>query len=99
MNAGVANPGFFSNMENKKLQDMLDTNCYQVGAIMQKMTAKLDQRKGKRSGIISVSSIAGNFAVKGNIVYSASKAFVKYLCQSVDYENKISGRPVDILCL
>lgn len=41
LNAGVSNEGYYLKVETQKLQEMLDTNCYQVGAMIQKFTPKL----------------------------------------------------------
>ena len=58
LNAGVDHLSFFEEAEGAKLQEMIDTNVYQVGALTSKMTARLEKR-GKRSGIVAVSSIGG----------------------------------------
>lgn len=57
LNAGVANFGYFLKTETEKLQEMIDTNAYQVGALISKFLPVLQKRKYK-SGIIDVSSIA-----------------------------------------
>lgn len=57
MNAGVANSGRFLSVSSEKLQEMIDINSYQVGAMLHKLTQKFKQRS-KRSGVIVVSSVA-----------------------------------------
>ena len=82
LNAGVGNSGHFLTVEPKQLQDMLDINCYHVGALIQKMLPMLSNRgRGtKKSGIITVSSLAAQGPLGAKITYSATKVFVKYLC-------------------
>ena len=41
LNAGVAYTGYFSSTESAKLQEMLDTNVYHVGALAAKMMPRL----------------------------------------------------------
>ena len=60
LNAGVANFGYFDDVESIKLQEMIDTNVYQYGALLNKFTPILKKRKVK-SGMITVSSIAAQF--------------------------------------
>lgn len=64
---------------------MLDPNVYQYGALLHKFTLAL-QKRGKRSAIIAVSSVLGQFAMGGSTVYCATKAFVKYLCKALAWE-------------
>ena len=85
LNAGVLHVGYYLNVENEKKQSMLDTNCYQVGAMINKILPVLTKRKSQ-SGIIAVSSVAANFVYSGNFLYSATKAFVKYLCLAISTE-------------
>ena len=74
---------------------MVDANVYQVGAFTPKMTARLEKR-GKRSGVIVVSSIGAQLPIPGNYTYCATKVFVKYLFQVLSNE---SGDKVDVLAL
>ena len=60
LNAGVANFGYFDLVESIKLQEMIDTNVYQYGALLNKFSPILKKRKAK-SGMITVSSIAAQF--------------------------------------
>ena len=36
LNAGVCNSGLYLKTESEKMQEMIDTNCYQVGALVSK---------------------------------------------------------------
>ena len=77
LNAGVCNHGYFLNVETQKLQEMLDTNCYQVSSMIQKLTPLLAKRS--RSAIITMASIASQFSFATNFVYCATKVFAKYM--------------------
>ena len=58
LNAGVSHFGYFADRKPAELQEMLDTNVYQYGAMFNKACEKLRKRdKSKRSAIIAVSSI------------------------------------------
>ena len=77
---------------------MLDANVYQVGALVTKFINKLEQRKHK-SGMIVLGSVSSNYHLPTLTVYSATKVFVKYLCQSIAWENaKANRNNVDLLC-
>lgn len=56
-------------------------------------------KAAKRKGIImNVSSVAGFFVFPGSAVYAASKSFVNYISQSLDYELKKDGVRVLAAC-
>ena len=85
INAGVVTDGRFEYTEPEKLQAMLDLNTYQVGAMMIKFAKRFSQREA-RSGFIVISSLAGTIPMPGNLVYSATKAFGRYLSNAISWE-------------
>ena len=97
LNAGCSNEGFFSALAPEQLQEMLDTNCYHVVALMHMFTQTLLARKA-RSGLILNASIAAEVpGGKGFFTYCATKAFVKYLAGAISMEtNKKEFAKVDI---
>ena len=100
MNAGVAIDKEFLKVSSEKLQEMIDTNSYQVGAMLHKLNTRFKQRS-KRSGVIIVSSVVAEFQFSAPklFAYAATKIFVKYLCKIYDWENKNANRQIDTLCL
>ena len=100
LNAGVANFGYMDEVESIKLQEMIDTNVYQYGALLNKFSPILMKRKSK-SGMITLSSIAAQFSMPQNTVYGATKVFVKYLTMSASDEmsRQEDGKKIDLLSL
>ena len=60
--------------------------------MLHKFSEKLRTR-GKRSGIIYVSSMAAQAALPTSVVYSAAKCFGKWLLSAIEFESKSSGEP------
>ena len=60
---------------------MLDVNSYQVGALMHKMLPMLSNRGNgtKKSGILTVASVAAQNPLIEHFVYCATKIFTKYM--------------------
>ena len=82
------------------MQEIIDVNVYQVGAMLGKLTKKLDRRADRHPcGVIIVSSIGAQHPMPFYFIYQATKVFEKYLALALDYENKLSGRNIDMLCL
>ena len=82
LNAGIGLGGsFLDKLTGVQLQEMIDTNAYQVGAMLHKLTARFKQRS-KRSGVIVVSSVVAEMKFSGAkfFTYAATKIFAKYLC-------------------
>lgn len=75
-NAGIYIPGKFFEIDGSILESMLDANVYHVAAIIKKFLPQLVQRKGKRFGIITVSSAVGYTPCPYNTTYAATKSFV-----------------------
>ena len=100
VNAALLQSGPLIDSDAKACQAMLNTNVYQYGAMLHKITERLDQRpRNMRSGIIFVDSITAEGCLDNMVLYCATKVFAKYLCMSTDYENKVTGRKnIDILC-
>ena len=82
---------------------MLDVNVYQYSMLARKFASKLESRKSERSGLVMVSSVAAELpGLKTSLTYNATKIFVKYLVQSIAYENSTTSSKrskIDVLCL
>lgn len=99
LNAGVSVVGSLASSEDIKLQEMMDTNVYQVVGMLEKFKKRLESRK-TRSGMIVLSSIAAQLpGLPTSVTYGATKVFVKYLAVAMDMAGKTSGSKVDMLCL
>lgn len=62
----------------------------------------LAARTSKRSGLIANASILAEVPMEMLFTYCATKVFVKYLCQSVAFEQRLESKNcknIDILCL
>ena len=78
-NAGLMNCGSIDSQDAKKQQDMMDVNMYHVTCISKLFYEQLIHRAlglGKKSALITISSVSCFHAMPYNTVYSASKAFV-----------------------
>ena len=68
-----------------------------------KFASRLEARKAAHSGIVLLSSVTAHLpGAYSGVTYHASKVFVKYLAQSIAYENSSStGKrsKIDLLCL
>lgn len=80
---------------------MVDVNGMHVGMVASHYAASMAKRgsSGKRSAVITVSSVAGNAPISRTLVYCATKIFVKYLTMAMDWEGKRDGTLVDAMCL
>ena len=67
---------------------MLDTNIYQTGILTRLMVKKFYQRayQGKKSAIVTVSSVLSHAYTPGSVMYSASKAFITYFTMALGFE-------------
>ena len=73
----------------------LETNVYGLCLLTFTFLKKLNSRK-KRSALINLSSVTGVTPMPYFTAYSASKAYVRYLTESL-YEEKIEN--IDFMCL
>ncbi len=95
-NAGAAHTGAFSAMRSTDVMAMVDLNVRVTTALTNLfLPAMLDRGKGK---ILNVASVAGFQAVPGMAVYSASKAYLLALTESLAEELQGSGVSVTALC-
>ena len=95
-NAGVAQTVPFSEMQRGKTLDMVQVNVRALTELTQALApAMVARRSGK---IMNVCSVAGFSAVPGMAVYSATKAFVLSLSESLSEEFRNTGVSVTALC-
>ena len=84
INAGLVSKGKLINVKAKEIQSLMDVNMYQPTAMLKKFLPGLTKRKQQKSGLIIVSSMAGDTALPAGTTYAASKAYVNYLAEGVE---------------
>lgn len=98
-NVGVDVLGRFGDLPLADVKKVLDVNCYPVSLLCHQFIPRLLRRK-KRSAIVIVSSLAGEFPMAMHNIYSASKAFTDYLSRTFSYEypsiDFLSLRPSEV---
>lgn len=93
--AGFGWYGFYSNMPQELVQEMIAVN---VQAVAEMTYRFLPQMQARKSGhIINISSIAGSIPSQGIALYAASKAFVDAFSTSLHRELKGSGVHVSVV--
>lgn len=90
---------------------MIDINVYQVGMLLRLLVSKFYKRasNGKKSAIITQSSIVGTQAYPGAVMFSATKAFTLFYTMGIGFEinnrnfstqtNTILKNQIDLQCL
>ena len=90
LNASSMTLGTFESMSILEIKQMIDINIYQIGMILRLLLNKFYKRAnhGKKSAIITVSSIVGTQPYPGAVIFSATKAFILFLTMAIGYEVK-----------
>jgi short-subunit dehydrogenase len=95
-NAGLGDHGAFETSDWNRVRAMLDVN---IGALTHLTHLLLpSMRRGGRAAILNVSSVAGFFPLPNMAVYSATKAYVTSLSESLAIELRPYGITVTALC-
>ena len=94
-NAGYADTGRMVNLTAESQKTMIDTNATPVVMLTRMFLPQMLRRK-KRSAVLNISSIMGNFTSPGLCVYSATKHFVNALSLGLAFE---TADKVDLLSL
>ena len=94
LNAGYNQNKAWLTLDDKAIQDTVMLNALQPAYIAKVMAAQLNRRreeKGRKAGLIFVSSAASVIPFPGNLIYSASKTFASYLGEGLyyEFENKV----------
>ena len=100
INAGSISKGKLENVSGRELSELMDVNMYHPTAMLKKFLPLLQNREEK-SGIIVVSSVAGDSPIPALTTYSASKAYLSYLSAAVDQEiqaDEKSKIDMQVLC-
>ena len=85
LNAGIAEPGPFSQLSTLRLQRIVQINVVHTTYTARVMLNQLLSR-GKRSAIVVTSSSLGLLPLSGIAAYSASKAYGSTLAQALSFE-------------
>ena len=69
---------------------MIDVNIYHTGMLMRLLVSKFHNRaaNGKKSAILTISSIIGTSPTPGGVIYSATKAFTLFFTMGMGWELK-----------
>ena len=95
INAGMMDLNFVPNQKESIMQQTLDINIYHYVALFKLLTPLLLKR-GKKTGLIAVSSVISAVALPGFLIYASTKAFVNQMVYALRKE--IPKSDVDILC-
>lgn len=94
--AGFARPGYFHELSNQDLRDMMELNYFgSVNVLKPLVPFFMKQRKG---WILNTSSIAGFIGLFGYTGYCASKFAVIGFSEALRHELKPFGIRVSVLC-
>ena len=89
LNAGITRIGFYDGISDQDVQDNVMCNalhpCYLAKAITPLMLGRI-VKKGQKSAMIFVSSMAQDVPAPGNLTYSAAKSFCSYIGEGLSYE-------------
>ncbi|MBI2059825.1 MAG: SDR family oxidoreductase [Nitrospirae bacterium] len=88
-NAGIGLGGFFEDMDEADLRDVMETNFFGAVALIREVAPIM--RKQGYGRIINVTSIGGRVPLPGMTAYSASKFALEGLSESLRYELKPFG--------
>lgn len=91
-NAGVASDGLLANADMEQLEQLIQLNVTTVTRLASAAAASF--AKAGRGTIINIASVVALFPERFNATYSASKAYVLSLTQSLDAE--LSGTGVRV---
>jgi short-subunit dehydrogenase len=95
-NAGFATIGDFADVPIEKTMQMFHLH---MSACVLLMYAGLSgMLKRKRGAIVNVSSVAAFTLTPGNVMYDATKAFIKTFSENLHLETKDSGIRIQALC-
>jgi short-subunit dehydrogenase len=95
-NAGFGFQGSFHELDAERAADVVDVNVAAVHRLAR--AAAPSMVAAGRGGILNVSSMAGFTATPGGATYSATKAFVTSLSESLHGELRPLGVHVSALC-
>jgi len=85
INAGMMDLNFVSNQKDSIMQQTLDINVYHYTALFKLLTPVLLKR-GKKSGLIAVSSVISAVALPGFLIYASTKSFVNQIVYAIREE-------------
>ena len=96
LNAGLLSRGELINTKPGEIQALMDVNMYHPTAMLKKFVPGLlnrssENRRKKQSGLIVVSSSLATSATPASCTYSASKAYLEYLCFGLEREISVAG--------
>lgn len=95
-NAGVADSGSFTQMKRDRALDIVNVNVRALTELTLRFAKSMAQRGSGR--ILNVASVVAFQPIPSMAVYSASKAFVLSLTESLSEELRGSGVSVSALC-
>lgn len=95
-NAGISMRGLFIECQTETLRRLMDTNFWGTVYCSKYALPYLLQKRG--SSIVGISSIAGYQSLPARAAYSASKAAIQSLMQTLRIENKKKGLHVMVAC-
>ena len=95
-NAGISMRGLFIECKTETLRRLMDTNFWGTVYCSKYALPYLLQKRG--SSIVGISSIAGYQSLPARAAYSASKAAIQSLMQTLRIENKKKGLHVMVAC-
>lgn len=76
--------GLHKEIQHQTVVDLLNVNCVSMTIMLARLIEKMSKRKPK-SGIINVSSIAGDRGIPFMGLYSGSKSFTNKLTEGLSF--------------
>lgn len=83
-NVGMNYFGLHKEIQHQTVVDLLNVNCVSMTIMLARLIEKMSKRKPK-SGIINVSSIAGDRGIPFMGLYSGSKSFTNKLTEGLSF--------------
>lgn len=77
--------GLHADITHKRVVDVANVNCVSMAVLTSKLIRRMNTR-GKKSGIINLSSIAGDRGIPFLGFYSATKSFTNKLTEGLCFE-------------
>ncbi len=86
-NAGFGWYGYFKNMDNQKITEMINVNITAV-TLITRFFAEIHKNRNSAPflHIFNIGSIAGFFPIQGIVLYSATKSFIESFTKSLHSE-------------
>jgi len=95
-NAGFATIGYFADVPIEKSMRMF--NLHMAASVLLTHAALQGMLKRKRGAIINVSSVAAFTLTPGNVMYDATKDFLKTFSENLHLETEDKGIRIQALC-